>query len=306
MNLEIRVLNGLHRGTKFSLGAFTVDIGSASDSSIILLDPGISNSHMRFYLSEDGRLMGEARADGVVLADGTTLSDPHEFSAGMMLCIEGVWISIDHPGAPWVREPIDYSAVMRDQMSRLGSSANSLDEETALNQVLSNEFQPNSTFNKRMTFAVLGGISTCAVVGVVAALLSLPQAKQEVANLSPVAVVSASTNLTPQTDTDKALTAADSDASKKTVLKSLTEKELSKPRHAGLGGTAITDPVAEAAAANQLPFQIRAVAGGAQGWVALDSGERLYVGGSTDGYRLVAIENNTLRFVGPTDVTVNW
>jgi hypothetical protein len=59
-------------------------------------------------------------------------------------------------------------------------------------------------------------------------------------------------------------------------------------------------------AESDVPFVVRQVVGGAAPFVVLDSGERLGVGQSAEGYTLVAVEKSRLVFQGRRRVTVEW
>lgn len=55
-----------------------------------------------------------------------------------------------------------------------------------------------------------------------------------------------------------------------------------------------------------LPFKIKEMSVGANGWIVTDSGAQVFVGGEHKGYRLSALSNKRIQFTGPDSIELSF
>lgn len=276
--LELRILNGLHRGARALLSPGTFTVGSSEGASFVLLDPGIETMHLTLAVEGSTHVEIKSLSGEVLSADGQSLANSTLVEPGMMLCLRGVWLAIDHPTAPWANAPLDYAAALNRHFEALRAEREFLSETENADEYL--KPVPVQT-QRRAAFAAAAGVAVCALIGVFTAVVALPSKNSDASNA--------------------AMRVKGAPTLKKVPDEPGVQSEEVKSHPSQLTGTPVSQNIT-----TELPFQIQAVAAGPQGWVVTSEGERIYVGGVSHGFKLVAIEPSTLRFSGPVDITVNW
>lgn len=104
MLYELRILSGLHRGAILALHEDQLLIGAHQDADVVLVDPGVSESHARLRRQDAGWVL-EA-IDGLVTSPGlgqpaTALS----LGSGSFARLGPVWIGIFAESDPWQDVP---------------------------------------------------------------------------------------------------------------------------------------------------------------------------------------------------------
>ncbi|WP_171013999.1 FHA domain-containing protein [Chitinivorax sp. B] len=308
--LELRILNGLHRGAALVLGDTALVLGSGRSADIMLLDPGVTEQHLQLVPVPDGWVLRPQ--DGQIhRQNGTRVTTDELLLAGMRYEISGLWLAFDAPDQAWP-DALPVVAIPDSQPVR------------------QNARRPR----RYMTWLVVA-------VGCFAAAAWGAAAKWALTETESAPVPSAM--LPPQPDQPMLPTAVSPAPAKHTDV-----EQLSRELHAALRARDLDSKVAierqpngllmsgdlnrdEAAslerllvkfdesfkpaieikalvtpAAKLLPFRIVQVNGGPHASVVTANGDRLYPGDMLAGYRLVEINGGKLRFDGKRALEIVW
>jgi type III secretion protein D len=102
--LELRILNGLHRGATLPLDERPLVIGASDDADVVLVDPGIETEHATLTLTAQGWSL--STLDGAVL--GADHNRPHatlDLEAGDFARLGHVWMTVVDSESPWENPP---------------------------------------------------------------------------------------------------------------------------------------------------------------------------------------------------------
>ena len=102
--LDLRLLNGLHRGATLPLDDGALTLGSSDDADVVLVDPGIEARHAVLAPGPGGWTL--TAQDGAVLGmdDNRGLASL-ELRAGGFARLDHVWIMLADSEAPWENPP---------------------------------------------------------------------------------------------------------------------------------------------------------------------------------------------------------
>ncbi|MTV41747.1 FHA domain-containing protein, partial [Duganella radicis] len=102
--LELRILNGLHRGATLPLDDHPLTIGADDDADVVLVDPGIAARHARLAPDDAGWTL--ATLDGAVLgADHNQPLEALALAPGEPARLGHIWLSIADEDSPWEDPP---------------------------------------------------------------------------------------------------------------------------------------------------------------------------------------------------------
>jgi len=107
--LELRILNGLHRGATLPLDEKPQVFGASEDADVVLVDEGIEQRHATLTRTKDGWLLSAGEGQ-VYTADSNRPQTIVDLKAGDFARIGDIWMTIVKEGAPWENppaEPID-------------------------------------------------------------------------------------------------------------------------------------------------------------------------------------------------------
>jgi type III secretion protein D len=102
--IELRILNGLHRGATLPLDTNAYVIGADDEADVVLTDPGIEARHARVQLVEGGWSL--ASMDGPV-RDALTNREQEQLAleTGDFARVGPLWISVVESGVAWQAPP---------------------------------------------------------------------------------------------------------------------------------------------------------------------------------------------------------
>jgi type III secretion protein D len=102
--LELRILNGLHRGATLPLEERPLVIGASDDADVVLVDPGIETEHATLTLTAQGWSL--STLDGAVLgADSNRPQTMLDLEAGEFARLGHVWMTVIDSESPWNNPP---------------------------------------------------------------------------------------------------------------------------------------------------------------------------------------------------------
>ena len=97
-DLELRILNGLHRGASLPLDDQPQLIGAADDADIVLVDPGIELRHAVLRL--DGGCWSLLSLDGIVRGAAVDMpADQPQLAPGDCARVGRIWLTVTAPVA---------------------------------------------------------------------------------------------------------------------------------------------------------------------------------------------------------------
>jgi type III secretion protein D len=317
--LELRILNGLHRGAAMPIeDTGTLKIGSGEDCDVLISDGGIDAHHLTIEHQEEyglvlnpiGTIRGE---DGVLLDQSVIIERLHCFS------LNGIWIGIANPDDAW------------DVFGDLPTSF----ADVELTNVSSEEYVPDPIKMswKSKIFATAGLLM---LAGWATASVFMP--KQNFKNIDSSSV-------------SKNINANQEEANQKQEKKAITKKNYSREEMASALDSKLMelqlkkfvdikyspegwdiegnmddedrlrlDRAVEAfnyqykprfpinvrilSLTNFLPFKINQIITGKLAGVITQDGQRLFVGDTVDGYRLISVQGNTASFDGKRKIDI--
>jgi type III secretion protein D len=317
--LELRILNGLHRGAAMPIeDTGTLKIGSGEDCDVLISDGGIDAHHLTIEHQEEyglvlnpiGAIRGE---DGVLLDQSVIIERLHCFN------LNGIWIGIANPDDAW------------DVFGDLPTSF----ADVELTNVSSEEYVPDPIKMswKSKIFATAGLLM---LAGWATASVFMP--KQNFKNIDSSSV-------------SKNINANQEEANQKQEKKAITKKNYSREEMASALDSKLMelqlkkfvdikyspegwdiegnmddedrlrlDRAVEAfnyqykprfpinvrilSLTNFLPFKINQIITGKLAGVITQDGQRLFVGDTVDGYRLISVQGNTATFDGKRKIDI--
>jgi type III secretion protein D len=111
--LELRILNGLHRGATLPLDERALSVGADEDADVVLVDPGIEAEHATLTLTEQGWALF-TREGAVLSADDNEPRESLELQPGDFARLGHVWVTVVDADEPWTNpppEPVESEAV---------------------------------------------------------------------------------------------------------------------------------------------------------------------------------------------------
>ncbi|QNM97641.1 FHA domain-containing protein [Chitinimonas koreensis] len=318
--LELRILNGLHRGAALALDDEALRIGADSQADVMLLDPDIADLHAVVTRGEAGWTL--KKLDGEVLGlDGMPLRAPVALQAGDRFLLDGVWLGFDPVGSPWPRglpslplyafqpaaaAPGPAPAAPRRKglatrwVAGLGLVGVTLGAwGTAASWALR---QPDPVRPAAARAATVAKVDVSARPAAAAGPAAEAPSPAKLAELFRAELKAR--ELMQRVDfaegPDGWTLRGDLDADEQSRLERLLVKfeQTHKP---GFDIRATVMP-----AINLLPFRIVQVSGGRNANIVTAGGDRLFLGDTLGGYKLVAVSGNRLTFDGPRKLDVVW
>lgn len=303
--IELRVLNGLHRGAALVLDEETLRLGSGAQSDVLLLDPGIAGCHASIVRSDTGWAL-TAEEGRVGNRDGDALTLPTPIKAGDRFLLDGVWLGFDPVGTPWPAALPNLPTAAVEPTAPAPAPA-----------------RPRRIGRGRIVvMSILAGL-TLAAWGAAAGwalhqseppppapapqTLRPVQAPPKVATPKLADLFRAELKMRELLhrvefleNRDGWTLRGDLDADEQSRLERLLVK-FEREHRPGFPIRASVLP-----AIKLLPFRIVQVSGGRNANIVTADGHRLYPGDTLSGYRLVAIEGNRLSFEGRRKLDVVW
>jgi type III secretion protein D len=100
MDIELRILNGLHRGATLPLDGTTLLLGADEDADVVIVDPGIDAHHATLQQC-DGNWLLTADAGQIFSADSVMPHTLLDLSIGAFFRLEETWLVISFCDAAW-------------------------------------------------------------------------------------------------------------------------------------------------------------------------------------------------------------
>lgn len=321
--LELRILNGYHRGATLPLGAEPLAIGGSEDADVVLADPGLAGHHAR--LSPEGGAWVLEPVDGTVRGDlDNTGQDRIPLGDGSFARVGPIWLTVCAAASPWADpppEPADPAPLAAADMQDDAP----LEPEPVAEPVIAQAPVPEPA---RVATPRRARGSRMILVPVTAvAVLSAAAAYAWTAHPATVAAVSRHQSAAPRQMAPAQLQEAlrrrlaeidllarvtlELQDHQWTIRASLGDEEserLQRMLHSFEQRYVIDFPVHVRIGSPEtmLPFRINQVLSGADPSIVLDDGRRLYVGDEYRGVRLAAVAGNQLRFTGKQNLDVVW
>ncbi|AVR94337.1 FHA domain-containing protein [Pseudoduganella armeniaca] len=330
-DLELRILNGLHRGASLPLDEQPQLIGAGDDADVVLVDPGIEPRHAVLRL--DGGHWSLLALDGIVrgAADDVPADQP-QLAPGDCARVGRIWLTVTAPDAPWQDPPADPppqaatpEAAQVEVEAPLGPEEP--EPEAAPDPVEAVPVRAAKPRRRRsrivMLPVALGAGLVAAAAYAYTARSGDPIPASTANTLKPVAVQPKAA----QPPSPEALRQAfrqrlaEVDLLRRfeltledrnwTLRASLDEEEAARFRRildAFVAAHHIDFPIDAriGGADTMLPFKVRQVVSGANASIVTDDGQRLYPGDDYKGVRLVAINGNRISFNGTQPIEVKW
>jgi type III secretion protein D len=339
--LQLRVLSGLHQGAAMALEAPGLCIGADAESDVMLLDPGIAPLHVRLDRAQ-GLWHCHAIADAPVRTyDGQNATSVplHE---GLRLYLGAVLIGFEQEHTPWSardssleqlqalhqkREPGDGQAIggsaMPARVSKRGSGAVAVLPLVCAG-VLCLVFASAAAYSSWRAAATeaqppvawrptsLTAPQAARPVEAAVAASDKPQpgalASRQAATMAERAVLARKLardfglrELVEVTTQGEGLVLrAELTQAERARFEQLLVS-LQRRLGAGIALQAHVEP-----AQRELPFMVRQILMGAQSYVVLDDGRRVYEGQQLAGYRLESIRAGSVVFQGKRRVEMPW
>ncbi|MFB9241752.1 hypothetical protein IV454_18935 [Massilia antarctica] len=325
--LELRILNGLHRGATLPLDGQAINIGSGDEADVVMADHGIEADHALLAPHGDAWLLTPS-GGAIHAADRSDACELVELRAGDCARVGDIWLSICWPDSPWEAPP-----PLPDPEPHF-DAREAAPEESAATPAAPPREAPKA--HRRWRRRGIG-----ALLATVAAMLAATA--YALTTRAPLAPATAPPAALPAVRMDAAApgktAAAPADAGQPALAalfrKRLADAELLNRFDLALGERAwsmqahlddeetarferilnsfikehhITFPVSARAvtAEAMLPFRIGQVISGANASVVTQDGARLYVGDDYRGVRLVAIQPGRASFFGKRKIEVIW
>ncbi|UOD29633.1 hypothetical protein INH39_30320 [Massilia violaceinigra] len=333
--LELRILNGLHRGATLPLDAQAVNIGAGEAADVVMADHGIEDDHAHLAPHGDGWLLSSS-GGAVYAADHSDARELVELQAGECARVGDIWLCIDWQDAPWQPPPpLPAPEPQFDARAAAEEAPAETPAETAADTPVPPP-RPRGHWRRRSAGALVAAVAAMLAATAYALTTRAPlpaPAAPELRTLDHAAPRPAPKPIAPAA----AAAPAGLDAAALAALfrKRLTDAELinrfdltlepndwSMQAHLDDDESArfervlnafikehnITFPVrAKAVTAEaMLPFRIGQVISGANAAVVTNDGARLYVGDDYRGVRLVAIAPSRVTFFGKRKIEVIW
>jgi type III secretion protein D len=329
--LELRILNGLHRGASLPLDAQPVTIGAAEAADVVLADDGIAADHAQ--LAPDGASWLLTASDGAIYAaDRSEQQALVELAPGDCARVGEIWLCLARQGAPWEAPP-----PLPEPEAQFDARAEADEARAADGTRAPAPAPPAPAAPRRHRWQRRGvGILLVAVAGMLAATAYALTTRPSLPIPVAAPALTPSVPVAPPAPTRAGAAPADS-ATALAVLfrKRLADAELlnrfdlrlepqawSMQAHLDDEESArferilnsfikehrITFPISARAvtAEAMLPFRISQLISGANASVVTQDGARLYVGDDYRGVRLVAIQANRVTFFGKRKIEVVW
>jgi type III secretion protein D len=332
-DLELRILNGLHRGASLPLDDQPQLIGSGDDADVVLVDPGIEPRHAVLRL--DGGHWSLLALDGIVrgAADDVPADQP-QLAPGDCARVGRIWLTVTAQGAPWQDPPADpppQAAAPEAAQADVEEALEPLEPEEPepvaapqpVESVPARAEKPRRRRSRIVMLPVaLGAGLVAAAAYAYTARSGDPVPAAATAGLKPVAVQPKAPPPSPEALRQafrQRLAEVDLlrrfeltlDERAWTLRASLDEEEAARFRRildAFVAAHHIDFPIDAriGGADTMLPFKVRQVVSGANASIVTDDGQRLYPGDDYKGVRLVAINGNRISFKGTQPIEVKW
>jgi len=276
--LELRILTGLHRGAALPLDGEAIQIGSASENDIILVDPGMpavagvvqrSGQSSWVYRSGDEIELSRQAASGGSSAEETAIAAGARWFAGPVL------IGCEEEHTPWdagLARPSAPSRAKRPVSLRVKVGT--------------------------LTVAVLALAIGVALLLVGKPLIVMSTMHSPVGDSTVAPQRAISAEMTAASDVESRLVAA---ARPRAGAGSASTSEPPRPPT-----RAVTAAVYPTHTSKPPPFAIRSASGGPYGFVVTDDGHVLMPGSRWQSFTLVRIEPGRAVFAGPYAAELTW
>ncbi|WP_207004419.1 FHA domain-containing protein [Trinickia mobilis] len=283
--LELRVLNGLHRGATLPIDASSVRIGSDADNDLVLLDPGIEPHHATLVCDEPGALRWSLCNAG----------EPAPLPAGAPVDLGGVYLVVVAEDAPWSAPAARPSAA---------EPANGARAPYAL---------AASAVAALLLVAGIGALAYAKTTPASRTLLPVPAPRAAEARTAGDAACAQKLRAQLRAiDERLTLVAAPGDWRIEGELDGSAETRLDAALAAFRAQACRLPPlqfmyrIAAAPSPASLPFALAQIQAGAEPFIVTDSGVRLYPGSSFMGMTVDRIDERAVVFAGHPPIVVPW
>lgn len=331
-DLELRILNGLHRGASLPLDEQPQLIGCGDDADVVLVDPGIEPRHAVLRLEAGSWSL--LALDGIVrgAADDVAADQP-QLAPGDCARVGRIWLTVTAPGMPWQDPPADpppRAATPEPAEADEEAPAQTTEEEAvaAADVNAQPEPAPVRVHKPRRRRSRIVMLPVALGAGLVAAAAYAYTARSgEPLRPAPVTPVAPAQLKPAPPPSPEALRQAfrqrlaEVDLLRRfdltledrawTLRASLDEEEAARFRRildAFVAAHGIDFPIDAriGGADTMLPFKVTQVVSGANASIVTDDGQRLFPGDDYKGVRLVAINGNRISFNGRQPIEVKW
>lgn len=344
--VELRILNGYHRGATLPLRDAALLIGASEDADVVLVDPGVVAKHASLSLLEVGwaltALDGEVRS-----ADSNARQDLLQLTLGDFARVGKIWLTVTDSGSSWKEPPLEPTDVPLDSAQMHDGAAADVEQQPSAGDRLNSEALPadsetaqeltqNGSRKRRffMIPVVLGtvlfaaaayaitakypGVSTkttsvraaSTLTAVDGQVTTTPTGSQPEKKMSQEALRAAFRKRLEQVDLLKRfnLNLEDNSWSMQAALDEEEAMRFQRMLKIFMATNQITFPVEAKIGSSEsmLPFKIQQVISGANASIVTQDGKRLYVGDEYHGMRLAAIDGSQLSFTGKRIIEVKW
>jgi type III secretion protein D len=319
--MELRMLSGLHRGAVLELDEEELLFGASDQADVLVADSGVAARHLSLRKDADGYLL--VPEQGVVLTeDNSPVTEAARLAPGMRFSIGEVWIGFYGRGDPWQGPPAP-----AERTSAAATEPAAAPEETA---GAGQPQRPSPRWRKRsgIWFAAAPLFISPLLIWLVATAHASFNAEPPRPVQAPAATAATSVAAPAAAQATLETLAAE-------FKRQLSERDLLDRVDLSLAenrwevrGTLDADEEARlmrlvnkfsmahkppfpidvmmVPLRDMLPFRIIEVTTGKYGNVVTDSGERVFVGDTLEGYRLVSVAPSKIVFNGKRRIELPW
>ena len=340
--LEIQVLSGVHAGARYQLVRPSFRLAGDEHAELVLLDEGLEDAELNFQVTDRGDLSVMSRSDYEIFdQSGEPVRPATRWGLGQFLVISRVWLALGRVGdalmvKPDRREPelaIAFSAALNRPSKRppvplIENKSEDPDRAAARRA-------------RRVASIALGSIVAMVLVAGVGVALVAVSAEN---SLKGAAVADGLKPKAPSSEFSATEVAIEPPQEEMATLRVKTAKDALERMLGAAGLTSSVavkwdgSVVDVRATINSrsvpqfeqlmleferdfgscckvlakvvppwslLPFRIREVVTGPDGWIVTDAGERVLVGGTVGGYTLNRAGPDKVVLSGPRDVEID-
>lgn len=333
-HLELRILNGLHRGAALPLDGAPLELGAGEAADVVLADHGLAQRHARLVPATTGwrleALDGEVH-DAVTAAAQSTIDCP----PGGCARLGTVWICVSPVDAPWQAAPASVAEPGPQSGAQSGAQSGPVAPgAAAAAPSRAAAARTARAAARRRHLLLLPFLLVFFLCAATAYAFSARSAGVPSVSTGDDATTVSSTPATPSTPptparplTPAALRAAFERELDLAQMRDRFELQLDDDHwrmRADLGqeeqerfermlarfvaahriGFPVDARIVPSAAL--LPFRVEQVLSGAQAGIVTDGGQRLFVGDEYRGMRLVSMKDGRLVFAGRRTIEVQW
>jgi type III secretion protein D len=292
---EVRILSGLHRGAALPVGSSPITIGSASEADILLLDDGVENEHLVIEATASGFIF-KSPGKGLVDVSGSNIHNLiFQDAVRVKLFNTDVWIEVCPAESAWATQPFNHTEITQEKSA---SPTNFFGPRRSLAIAI-----VSGVFVALLVFLLLIRSNTASsnrstTSPVVAASMPLPLTEVRNGAIDIFRTAELLDRLTVRTIEDRLLIEGELDSEElERFRKSFALLDIRYGRQAKL--EAVITPFS-------MPFHLKQIVAGPYPQVLTSGGDRLRIGDSTQGYRLISVTDQLVVFEGHRRVEIRW